>query len=234
MSSVRPRRPAPSLGLLGRPLAAAALGLCLAGGASPALAAPGAPPAGAPAADAGPGTSAVKAANETIAALLKQRAPAGSKEEQALAAKVTSSVRDFLDIDQLGQLALADHWATMTPAQQAEFSRLLRALIEDSYVKGLRANLTYAVEYTGEKAAGGDVLVETQVKTTRNQRPYAIKVSYVLRPAGGKLRAFDVKTDGVGLVENYKLTFDKLIKKDGVDGLIAKMKKKQAGGAAAK
>ena len=38
----------------------------------------------------------------------------------------------------------------------------------------------------------------------------------------------DVKTDGVGLVENYRTMFNKIIAKDGFDGLIAKMKKKQA------
>jgi ABC-type transporter MlaC component len=37
-----------------------------------------------------------------------------------------------------------------------------------------------------------------------------------------------VKTDGVGLVENYRTMFNKIMAKDGFDGLIAKMKKKQA------
>ena len=43
----------------------------------------------------------------------------------------------------------------------------------------------------------------------------------------GDVRAFDVRTDGVGLVENYRTMFNKIIAKDGFDGLIAKMKKKQ-------
>ena len=45
----------------------------------------------------------MKAANEKIAALLKQKPAAGSKEEKELAGKVTTSVRDFLDIDELGK-----------------------------------------------------------------------------------------------------------------------------------
>lgn len=201
---------------------------------APAVAAaqPKAPPSPAPAqpaARAGAGTQAVKAANDTIAALLKQKPSPGSKEEKDLAAKVTTSVRGFLDIDQLGKGAMVDNWQKLSKAQQDQFLRLLRSLIEDNYVRGLRANLDYQVDYTGESTdKDGNVLVTTKINTKRRGRPYAIEVDYVLVKDGDKLRAWDVKTDGVGLVENYRTMFDKIIDKDGFDGLIAKMKKKQA------
>src|SRR3954468_1255504 len=177
----------------------------------------------------GPGTQAVKAANETIAALLKQKVAAGSKEEKELAAKVTTSVRGFLDIDQLGKRAMVDNWPKMSKAQQDQFLGLLRALIEDNYIRGLRANLEYQTEYTGESTdKDGNVVVTTKINTKRKGRPYAIGVDYVLVKDGDKLRAWDVKTDGVGLVENYRTMFNKIIEKDGFDGLMTKMKKKQA------
>jgi phospholipid transport system substrate-binding protein len=195
--------------------------------AQPAPRAAAAQPTSSPA-KAGPGTQAVKTANETIAALLKQKAAPGSKEEKDLAAKVMTSVRGFLDIDQLGKRAMIDNWQKLSRAQQDQFLSLLRALIEDNYVRGLRANLEYQVEYTGESAdKEGNVIVATKINTRRKGRPYTIAVDYVLVKDGDKLRAWDVKTDGVGLVENYRTMFDKIIDKDGFDGLIAKMKKKQ-------
>jgi phospholipid transport system substrate-binding protein len=182
-----------------------------------------------PAAKAGAGTQAVKAANDTIAALLKQKPAAGSKEEKDLAAKVTTSVRGFLDIDQLGKRAMVDNWEKLSRAQQDQFVALLRSLIEDNYVRGLRANLDYQVDYTGESTdKDANVIVTTKINTKRRGRPYAIGVDYVLVKDGDKLRAWDVKTDGVGLVENYRTMFDKIIDKDGFDGLMTKMKKKQA------
>jgi len=197
--------------------------------AAPQDAAPKAPAPTAPAAKAGPGTQAVKAANDTIAALLKQKVAEGSKEEKDLAAKVTTSVRGFLDIDQLGKRAMVDNWAKLTRPQQDQFLSLLRALIEDSYVHGLRANLEYQIDYTGESIdKDGNVIVTTKINTKRKGRPYTLAIDYVLIKDGDKLRAWDVKTDGVGLVENYRSMFDKIIDKDGFDGLIAKMKKKQA------
>ncbi len=176
---------------------------------------------------AGPGTDAVKHANEQINGLLKQKVAAGSKEEKDLASKVTTSVRDFLDIDELGKRAMVDQWAKITPAQQTEFSSTLRSLIEDNYVKGLRSNLEFTVDYTGESTDdAGNIVVVTQINTKRHNRPYKIEVDYVLKKDGGKLKAWDVKTDGVGLVENYRTMFDKIMDKGGFTDLIDRMKKK--------
>ena len=183
----------------------------------PALAAPG------------PGTTAVKQANDTITGLLKQKAAPGSKEEKELAAKVTTGVRGFLDIDQLGKRAMVDQWSKLSKEQQTQFLTLLRELIEANYVKGMRANLTYTVDYVSEtKDKDGNIVVTTKVNTQRKGRPYSIEVVYVLVKDGDKLRAFDVKTDGVGLIDNYRAMFNQVIAKDGFSGLIEKMKKKQA------
>jgi phospholipid transport system substrate-binding protein len=181
----------------------------------------------------GPGTKAVRSANETIEAALKTKAAAGSADEKKAAAKVTESVRGFLDIDELGKLALGDHWAKLSEAQRQEFLQLLRALIEDNYVKGLRANLDYQVTYLGEEAgpktAGRDTtLVKTEIKAKKKGRPLTISVDYLLVSDKGKLRAVDIITDGVGLVQNYRAQFNRIIQKEGFDGLLTKMKKKRA------
>ena len=127
---------------------------------------------------------------------------------------------------------MVDQWTKITKKQQEDYLKSLRGLIEDNYVKGLRSNLDYDVQYDGEEPGdAGTTVVKTQVKTTRHNRPYIIKVDYVLvKDGGGKMKCFDVRTDGVGLVENYRVQFNKIIDKSGIDGLIAKMKKKQAAG----
>jgi phospholipid transport system substrate-binding protein len=177
----------------------------------------------------GAGTTVVKQANDKISGLLKQKVATGSPEEKDLAAKVASSVRDFLDIDELGKRAMGDHWAKLKPEEQAEFISTLRSLIEDNYVRGLRSNLEYTVDYTGETSDhDGNPVVATMINTKRHNRPYKIEVDYVLKKDGDKWKAWDVRTDGVGLVENYRQQFDKIMEKDGFSGLIAKMKKKQS------
>lgn len=175
----------------------------------------------------GPGTRVVRDANEAIARQLRQKVPAGSEAEKRLSAQVTSSLRGFLDVDALGRRALVDHWSSLSPEKQKQFQSLLRGLIEMNYIKGLRANLEYEVAYTGEKRKGDEIVVSTEVKTMRRGRPYAIAIEYVLRQDGNTWRAYDVVTDGVGLVENYRAQFNKIIAKEGFDGLIARMQKMQ-------
>lgn len=175
----------------------------------------------------GPGTRVVRDANEAIARQLRQKVPAGSEAEKRLSAQVTSSLRGFLDVDALGRRALVDHWSSLSPEKQTQFQSLLRGLIEMNYIKGLRANLEYEVAYAGEKRKGDEIVVSTEVKTMRRGRPYAIAIEYVLRQDGSTWRAYDVVTDGVGLVENYRAQFNKIIAKEGFDGLIARMQKMQ-------
>lgn len=174
----------------------------------------------------GPGTKAVRKANEQISALLRKKVEPGSKAERALAAKVTTSVRDFLDIEALGRRALRDHWDCLSSEQKSRFMSLLRQLIEKNYIKGLRANIDYQVAYTGERQKGADIVVATEVKTERRGRPYSVTIEYVLRNDKGALRAFDVITDGVGLVDNYRAQFNKIITRHGFEGLLARMQKK--------
>jgi phospholipid transport system substrate-binding protein len=168
----------------------------------------------------GPGSQVVKQANDKISDLLKKQAPA---------AQVTASVRDFLDIDELGKHAMADQWSKLKPDQQKRFLETLRALIEENYAHGMKNNLQYTVNYTGESTdANGDVVVQTEIVTPRKNRTLTIKIDYVLKKAdSSKLKAWDVKTDGVGLVENYRTQFNKIIDRDGFDGLINKMNKKR-------
>jgi phospholipid transport system substrate-binding protein len=169
---------------------------------------------------AGPATDAVKTANTTISQLVQNKAPA---------AQVTASVNNFLDIDELGKRAMGNNWGKLTPAQQKQFLQELHALIEANYIAGVNNNLSYQVSYNGESTnAAGNPVVSTTIHAQHNGRPVNINVDYVLEKTGNGYRAFDIMTDGVGLVDNYQQQFNTIIQKYGVNGLIQKMQKKQS------
>ena len=179
---------------------------------------------------AGPASDSVKKANDTLDGLLKQKPPApNSPEEKKLAGQVTESLRGFLDIDELGKRAMVDHWKDLKKEQQDQFLAALRGLIEANYVKGLRSNLDYGVDYTGESAdKDGNITVTTQIKAERKKKPYKIEVDYIVVKSGATYKAWDVKTDGVGLVENYRAMFNKIIEREKFEGLIKRMQDKQS------
>jgi phospholipid transport system substrate-binding protein len=179
-----------------------------------------------------PGTTAVKRANEKVSELLKQKPEPGSDAEKKLAAQISSQLSDFLDIGELGQRALGQHWKTLTPAQRKEYLSLLRELVEGNYIKALRSNLTYQVKYVNEDVKDDSRIVATLLELQRNGRTETMSVDYALRKQGDSWRAFDLITDGVGLVENYRAQFNKIIAKEGVSGLLERMRKKKTQNAA--
>jgi phospholipid transport system substrate-binding protein len=175
----------------------------------------------------GAATASVRKANQTLSELLRKKAEPGSAEEKALTKEVTSRLSTFLDVDELGRRALKDHWAKLTEEQKKEFSKLLRELVEANYLKALRSQLEYSVAYVGESAKDSAVSVATEVRSSKNGRKQTMSIDYVLHENSNAWRVFDLVTDGVGLVENYRSQFNKVIAKEGVAGLLDRMRKKK-------
>jgi phospholipid transport system substrate-binding protein len=175
----------------------------------------------------GVGTKTVRQVNTVLAQTLSGKT-SSQREETRLLKQARSRLGGFLDIDELGQRALQDHWSKLSETQHKEFLTLLRELIETNYVKGLRTNLKYDVRYLGETKQGEFLLVQTIVQSERKGRPLKIEVDYLLSQSEGKWRTFDIKTDGIGLVENYRAMFNKIIGKSGFDSLLQRMRKKLA------
>jgi phospholipid transport system substrate-binding protein len=160
--------------------------------------------------------------NDQLRKLLKEPDPT----------KVRSSIKElvngFLDYQELSTRALGEHWEKLKPEQRTEFVGVLRDLIERNYVRQLRSNVDYDVVYKTEDVKGKEATVQTAVKAKRKGREVEIPIDYKLSERGGKWVVFDVITEEVSLVRNYRSQFQKIIEKDGYEGLIAKMKKRLA------
>ena len=143
---------------------------------------------------------------------------------------MTRELRDLFDIRDLARRALVDHWDGMKPAERDEVVLLLQKLVEKNYVKSLRSRLKVQVDYKVETPQGDTVLVRTVVRAEKKGRPVDIAVDYVLGrdAAGAALRVFDVVTDDVSMLKNYRSQFNRIIAKEGVAGLLARMRAKDA------
>jgi phospholipid transport system substrate-binding protein len=178
----------------------------------------------------GAATTTVRQANDTLRELLRKKASPGSDEEKKLTKEVTSRLGTFLDVDELGRRALRDHWSKLGADQRREFTKLLRELVEANYLKALRGRLDYDVLYRDETTTKAGVRVATEVTALRNGRKQTMSIDYVLHRETGDWRVVDLVTDGVGLVENYRSQFNKVIAKEGIDGLLGRMRKKKLEG----
>ena len=177
---------------------------------------------------ASPATDTVRKGNQKFQGLLAKKVEPGSSDEAKLVTQLTADMRELFDIEGMVQRALVDHWAKMKPSEREEVVTTLRQLIERAYLKQLRANFQYAVSYDGEEKNGDSTVVKTTVKAERKGRPFALGIAYVLAPKDGRLRVYDVITDDVSMLKNYRSQFNRIIAKEGVAGLLGKMRKKLA------
>ena len=146
-------------------------------------------------------------------------------------AEVDKVFDQVLDYKVLAQAALVDHWAERTDAEREEFTTLLAKLVRASYRKNLKKTLGYEVTYQGtEKGKDGEI-VRTVAKSTTNAREEPLSIDYVVRSQAGSQRIVDVVTEGSSMVNNYRSSFNRIMKKSGFAEVLKRMRKKAESGA---
>ena len=150
------------------------------------------------------------------------RRPAGD----ARAAELTRMLGDLLDYEELSKRALGSHWETKTSTERERFVALLRQLVERSYQQSLERTVSFDVSYGSAEAVDGGVLVHTEARSRTNRRQPPVAIDYRLRRVGSTWKVFDLATDGVSMVQNYRNQFDRIIERDGWDGLLERMEKR--------
>lgn len=156
--------------------------------------------------------------HEALRTLFAQRASATRNQ------RLSTLVSELLDLEELSRQALRDHWDTRTPAQREEFVSLLRQLVQEQYERNLERTMNYTVTYDGADVRGQVVTVRTLASSASNRRAPAVSIDYQMMKVGNTWRVFDISTDGVSLVRNYRTQFNRIIERDGWDALIARMR----------
>jgi phospholipid transport system substrate-binding protein len=171
----------------------------------------------------GPATAALRQATAQLAA---QVADAGSGPPSAA---LLGALRRVLDVPYLGQRALGAHWEEISPKQRAAFSRLFGDVIEAQYLSQLRDHLQHPILYGAEARRGDEATVCTQVDIGgASAPPTLLPVEYTLHLTGGRWRIFDLTTDGISVLGNYRSQFHRLIGKEGFDGLLRRMRQRRS------
>ncbi len=176
-------------------------------------------------ASAGP-MATLKQKNGEVDRLLRQKVEKGSPAETKQKSEIKQLAATLLDYEELARRSLAAHWEKLSAPQQREFVDTLRELIERNYVKQLRSNLDYQVQYKNEEAEGDQATVQTVVKVKSPGKSTDAEIVYKMKKASDGWRVWDVITDEVSLVRGYKTQFNKIITEQSYDALIKKMKSK--------
>lgn len=142
------------------------------------------------------------------------------------AEQLTELLGEFLDYKRLARLSLDEQWDKRSDKELDKFVSLLRQLVERQYQRNMESTLQYKVTWVGTEPIDTGIKVKSSARSVKKKRQPAITIDYTMSPAGNEWKVFDILTDDVSLVKNYKRQFRRVINDEGWDGLIGRMEKK--------
>jgi len=152
-------------------------------------------------------------------------------EQDASDAKLQAKVDGLLDYEWIATAALGGpkHYSDVCKDQCDAFKDLLTQLIRENYLRMIRKAEGHPVEYVGEVEGRNEVFkVTTRVKVKKNGREQTVTVEYVMHEVSGNWEVRDIITDSVSLAKTYRYEFNRIVKKEGIDGVIRKLEDKLA------
>jgi phospholipid transport system substrate-binding protein len=133
-------------------------------------------------------------------------------------------IRRSFDIASMARLSVGPSWADLTEAQRREMSESFGRYISAIYADRFDSYAGQKLEVTGEQPAPSGVMVKSQI-VKANGEP--VKVDYMMRRNGDGWLISDIYLDGaISEVATRRSEFAAILKKDGIDGLIAALNRK--------
>ena len=167
----------------------------------------------------------IRQTSKSVMAEIRANLDAYQSDPQKVYKLVDELVLPHFDFAAMTDLALGRYKdeasATQKPAIVAEFRQLLVRTYSSALFEYTDQEMIYLPMEGSE--AEGEVTVRTEIEQAGG---FPIPINYVLRLGDEGWKVFDVSVDEVSLVTNYRSSFARAIKKDGVDGLIKTLRER--------
>jgi phospholipid transport system substrate-binding protein len=139
-------------------------------------------------------------------------------------AEVRRIANEIFDFGETAKRSLGRHWASRTPMEREEFVQLFADLLERSYISKIELYGGEKIVYLGETIDGDQATVKTKITTRQGTE---VPIDYRMLKRGDKWLVYDVIIEGVSLVANYRVQFNKIIISASYAELVKKMRDKQ-------
>ena len=147
--------------------------------------------------------------------------------DRALAAtedRIRDEISKVFDPRAMAQSVLSTNWRQASKEQQDEFQNLFMKTLENTYMGRIEAYTNEVVEFRGESIDNNRAEVDTVIVTSNTEIP----INYKLRLRDDGWFVYDVEVENVSMVGSYRETYRSVVRKDGMDGLLAQMREKAA------
>lgn len=168
----------------------------------------------------------LKKSHVKLQKLVGKSSPSWSPQNDAKTQEVRDVVNGFLDFQELAQRSLSKHWDGIAPAKRREFVATLRELVERNYIDQMNGSANYKLNWEKEELKPTEATVQAKLSTVSRGKPVDVAMEYRLVHKQRGWVVYDVVTDEQSLLETYRAEFNKVIKKESFDALLAKLKQK--------
>jgi phospholipid transport system substrate-binding protein len=141
-----------------------------------------------------------------------------AKAKDAQIAQIGEEIDSIFDFKELSRRTLGREWKKMKPAQQDEFVKLFKELLQGVYADRLLAYSDQKIIFDKETMLKkGRAEVQSFLQTSDGTK---IPLFYRLSDKSGSWKVYDVIIEGVSMVKNYRTQFREIISKDSPDKLL--------------
>ena len=175
----------------------------------------------------------VQETTDKIKSILKADQEKIKSDSGHLRAVVDNIVAPHFDFDRMSSWVLGKYWRKAKPDEKTRFAREFRTLLVRTYAKALNDNYDKTIDMLPmrKKKGGKEVIVRTEVQQSAG---FPIPINYKMYIKNDTWMVYDVSVDGISLVANYRTSFAKEIRKDGLPKLIDRLAKRNSSGVVAK
>jgi len=132
----------------------------------------------------------------------------------------------MFDEVELSTRVLGGNWNKLNPAQQQEFIRLYRQVLEKAYIDKILSYTNEKIVFSKENMLS-DNQAEVQTKIITSSKEISIFYRVILKD--GTWKVYDVVVENVSLVQNYRSQFNSILAKNTPDQLLEILRKKVKG-----
>jgi phospholipid transport system substrate-binding protein len=160
-----------------------------------------------------------KSVTEEVLAIIRADKDIQAGNQKKVLELVETKIVPHFNFAGMTRIALGKNWSQANAEQRKALTNEFRALLIRTYTTAFTQYKNQTVEYRALRLAPGDndVVVKSFIKQPSGQ-PIAVDYNMEKTDAGWKV--YNLKIEGISLVENYRNTFNTEIQKSGIDGLI--------------
>ena len=134
------------------------------------------------------------------------------------------TIGQHFDFAEMAKRSLAAHWKKRSEREHQEFVSLFKTLLSKTYAGKIENYSGEQVQYLKERLI--DSYSEVQTTIISNKTEIALDYRLILKDE--KWRVYDVVVDGVSLVKNYRVQFDRIIRDSSYDKLVKALREKSS------